>query len=149
MKFDRLLRKPAQQKCVFRPNLRSNGDFHAGFRSYWQQPEDERTYGSDVCFSDDSTTVRDCREYKWDGTYSTTHYDFTDSTKQNPLKVILSDADGQLILEAGYQYEFDRYGNRTQRTVWVRTQESGGRQLLEKDSRRMTYYPVEATRPQP
>jgi hypothetical protein len=115
--------------------------------SYWQQPSDERTYGSDICFSDDNNAVRDCREYKWDGTYLTTHYDFTDSTKRNPLKAVLTGADGDLVLEADYEYEFDRHGNWTRRTVWVRTQESGDRQLLEKDSRTLTYYGAE-TAPQ-
>ena len=60
--------------------------------SYWQQSGDESTYGSDVCFGDDSKTMRDCREYKWDGTYSAVHYDFTDRARHNPLKAVLSDA---------------------------------------------------------
>jgi hypothetical protein len=109
--------------------------------SYWQQPGDERTYGSDICFDGDSKAVRDCREYNWDGTYSTTHYDFTDTAKHNPLKAVLRDAEGQLVIEADYQYEFDAHGNWTKRTVWVRTQESGERKLLEKDTRMLEYYP--------
>lgn len=108
--------------------------------SYWQQPGDERTYGSDMCFSDDTTTVEDCRQYKWDGSYSTTHYEFADKAKHNPLKAVVTAADGHLVLEADYEYVFDPHGNWTKRTVWVRTQESGDRQLLEKDSRTLTYY---------
>jgi hypothetical protein len=116
--------------------------------SYWQQPGDESTFGSDICFGDDSKAVQDCREYNWDGTYSTTHYDFTDTAKHNPRKAILNDSKGQLILEADYQYEFDPHGNWTKRTVWVRTQESGDRQLFEKDSRTLTYYGAEIPRQQ-
>ncbi|MGD0220672.1 MAG: hypothetical protein ABSC73_09505, partial [Acidimicrobiales bacterium] len=103
--------------------------------SYWQQPGDGRTYGSGICFGDDDAAERDCREYNWDGTYTTTHYTFTDKTKRNPAKVILYDAEHQAVMEADYEYELDAFGNWTKRTVWVQTRESGERQLLEKDAR--------------
>jgi hypothetical protein len=117
--------------------------------SFWQQPGDERTYGSDICFADDNGTERDCREYKPDGSYATTHYSFTDKTKRNPVKVILRDAEHQLVIEADYDYELDAYGNWTKRTIWVQTRESSERQLLEKDARTLTYYAAESAFPQP
>lgn len=117
--------------------------------SYWQQPGDERTYGSGICFADDNGTERDCREYNWDGTYTTTHYGFTDKAKMNPVKAVLYGSDHQVVMEADYEYELDGFGNWTKRTVWVRTRESGERQLLEKDARTLTYYPAEAARPRP
>jgi len=111
--------------------------------SYWQRPGDQRTYGSDVCFGDDDGTERDCRQYNSDGTYSTTHYEFTDKTKRNPVKAVLSDPDGQRLMEADYEYALDGFGNWRSRTVWVWMRESGERRLLEKDSRTLTYYPAE------
>jgi hypothetical protein len=135
-------------------SLNRDGPMRLSFRvndstvlSYWQQPGDKRTYGSDVCFADDDGTERDCREYNSDGTYTTTHYTFTDKSKRNPVKVTLYGTDRQVVLEADYDYELDPFGNWTKRTVWVRTQESGEPQLLEKDARTLTYYPAEATRP--
>jgi hypothetical protein len=131
-------------------SLNRDGSMRLSFRldedavlSYWQQPGDERTYGSDICFADDNGTEQDCREYNWDGTYATIHYAFTDRTKRNPANVILYDTERQLVMEADYEYELDAYENWMKRTVWVRTRESGERQLLEKDTRTLTYYPVE------
>ncbi len=115
--------------------------------SYWQQPGDKPTYGSGMCFDEDSSTVRDCRDYNWDGTYTTTHYEFTDKSKRNPLKVVLYDTDHQPVVEADYEYQMDSFGNWTERTVWVWTKESGERKLLEKDTRTLTYYPPDAVRP--
>lgn len=112
--------------------------------SYWQQRGDEHTYGSGMCFGDDNGTEQDCREYSWDGTYSTAHYTFTDETKHNPVKVTLLGTDHQFLMEADYDYELDAFGNWTKRTVWVKTKESGERQLLEKDARTLTYYSAEA-----
>jgi antitoxin component YwqK of YwqJK toxin-antitoxin module len=111
--------------------------------SFWQQPGDKRTYGSGIYFDNDNGIERDCREYKWDGTYTTTHYTFTDKSKRYPVKAALYDTDHQLVLEADYDYEMDAFGNWTKRTIWVQTQESGERQLLEKDARTLTYYPAE------
>lgn len=108
--------------------------------SFWQQPGDKPTYGSGVCFSSNESVQRVCRDYKSDGRYATTHYTFTDRSKQNPLKVILYSPEEQFIMEADYEYELDPAGNWTKRTVWVRTQESGQRQLFEKDTRKLTYY---------
>lgn len=110
--------------------------------SYWQQPGDEHTYGSGMCFDDDNGTERDCREYSWDGTYSTAHYVFTDKSKHNPVKVTVFGTDHQVLMEADYEYELDAIGNWTKRTVWVHTGKSGVRQLLEKDARTLTYYPA-------
>lgn len=110
--------------------------------SYWQQPGDKRTYGSDVCFDDDNGTERDCREYNSDGTYATTHYEFTDKSKRNPVKVVLRGSDEQRQIQADYEYSLDEYGNWTSRTIWVSTRESGERRLLEKDTRTLTYYPA-------
>jgi hypothetical protein len=116
--------------------------------SFWQQPgDDKHTYGSGICFADDNWTERDCREYNWDGTYTTTHYTFTDKSKRNPLRATLYGTDHQLVMEADYEYQLDAFGNWTKRTVWVQTQESGQRQLLEKDARTLKYYPAEGTRP--
>jgi hypothetical protein len=110
--------------------------------SYWQQPGDKHTYGSGICFADDNGTERDCREYNWDGTYTTTHYTFTYKNKRNPVKVTLNGTDHHVVMEADYDYGLDAFGNWTKRTVWVRTRESGQRQLLEEDARTLTYYPV-------
>jgi hypothetical protein len=115
--------------------------------SFWQQPGDKRTYGSDICFTDDNGTEENCREYNWDGTYATIHYTFTDKARSNPLKVILYGTDHQVVLAVEYEYEMDAFRNWTKRTVWVQTAESGQRQLLEKDARTLTYYPGEAVRP--
>jgi hypothetical protein len=115
--------------------------------SFWQQPGDKPTYGSGVCFADDNGTERDCRDYNSDGTYVKTHYVFTDKSKRNPLKATRYGADGQPIMEAEYEYELDAFGNWTMRAVWVWTQESGERKLLEKDVRTLTYYAAEYARP--
>jgi hypothetical protein len=115
--------------------------------SYWQQPGDEHTYGSGICFADENGTERDCREYKWDGTYTTAHYVFTDKTKRNPVKATIYGTDHQVVMEADYEYELDAFGNWTKRTVWVQAGESGQRQLLEKDARTLTYYQAEGTNP--
>lgn len=134
-------------------SLNRDGSMRLSFRandstvlSYWQQPGDTRTYGSDVCFADDDGTERECREYKSDGTYATTHFTFTDKSKRNPVKVTLCDPDHELVLEADYDYEMDGYGNWTKRTVRVRTQESGERKLFEKDARTFTYHGAGITR---
>lgn len=108
--------------------------------SFWQQPGDKRTYGSDICFADDNGTEENCRQYNWDGTYATIHYTFTDKTKHNPAKVILYGTDHHVLMEADYDYELDAFGNWTKRTIWVQTGESGELQLLEKDARRLAYY---------
>ncbi len=108
--------------------------------SFWQQNEDKPTYGSGICFADDDRAERDCRDYNWDGTYSTTHYTFTDKTKRNPVKVMLYDSQHQVVMEADYEYDLDAVGNWTKRTIWIRTRESGQRQLFEKDIRTLTYY---------
>ena len=108
--------------------------------SYWQQPGDKHTYGSGICFADNDGTEDNCREYNWNGTYTLTHYQFTDKTKRNPVQVILYGTDHHVVLEADYEYELDSFGNWTKRTVWVQTGESGERQLLEKDARTLTYY---------
>jgi len=109
---------------------------------FWQQPEDKPTYGTGLCFAgEDEGTERECRNYKWDGTYATTSYTFTDKTKHNPVKVVLRDANSKFVMQADYEYELDSFGNWIKRTVWIRTQESEQRQLLEKDSRTLTYYP--------
>lgn len=110
--------------------------------SYWQQPGDQRTYGSDVCLGDDEGTERDCRQYNSDGSYASTHYEFAGMSKRNPVKVVLRDPDQQRLMEADYEYAFDEYGNWTSRTVWVWTRKSGERRLLEKDARTLTYYPA-------
>jgi hypothetical protein len=135
-------------------SLNRDGSMRLWFRlnddvvlSYWQQPGDKHTYGSGICFADDNGTERDCREYNWDGAYTTTHYTFTDETKRNPVKVTLYGTDHQVVMEADYEYDLDAFGNWTKRTVWVQTRESGQRQLLEKDARTLTYYAAEATRP--
>jgi len=78
---------------------------------------------------------------------TTIHYTFTDKTKRNPVKVTLYGTDHQVAMEADYDYELDAFGNWTKRTVWVQTQESGERQLIEKDIRTLTYYPAEAASP--
>jgi len=49
--------------------------------------------------------------------------------------------DHQVVMEDDYDYELDAFGNWTKGTVWVQTPESGGRQLLEQDTRTLTYYP--------
>ena len=116
--------------------------------SFWQQPGGKRTYGSGIYFDNDNGTERDCREYKWDGTYTTTHYAFTDKSKRNPAKATLYGTDHQFVMEADYQYEMDAFGNWTKRTIWVRTQESPDRQLLEEDNRTLTYYGTEIPRQQ-
>lgn len=110
--------------------------------SFWQQPGDERTYGSGICFAEDDGAERDCREYNWDGTYTLTHSTFTDKSKRNPVKATLYGTDHQVVMEADYDYELNAFGNWTRRTVWVWTRESGGRKLLEKDACILTYYPV-------
>jgi len=115
--------------------------------SYWQQPGDEHTYGSGICFDDDNGTERDCREYSSDGTYTTAHYAFTDKAKRNPVKATLYGTDHQVVMEADYDYGLDAFGNWTKRSVWVQTLESGQRQLLEKDARTLTYHAEEAARP--
>ena len=115
--------------------------------SFWQQPGDKRTYGSGICFGDDNGIERDCRAYNWDGTYTTTHYAFTDKTKRNPVKITLCDAEHHLVMEADQEYELDGFGNWTKRTVWVQTRESGERQLLEKDARTLTFYGSETPAP--
>jgi hypothetical protein len=109
--------------------------------SFWQQAGDKRTYGSGICFADDDGTERDCRDYDSDGSYNTTHYTFTDKTKRNPLRVTLYDSGHRVIMEAEYEYEMDAFRNWTKRTIWIRTGDTGERQLLEKDTRTLTYYP--------
>jgi hypothetical protein len=135
-------------------SLNRDGSMRLWFRaddyavlSYWQQPGDKRTYGSDIYFDDDNGTERDCREYNWDGTYATTHYNFTDKTKRNPVKATLYGTDHQIVMETDYEYGLDAFGNWTERTLWVQAGESGEPQLLEKNVRTLTYYAVETTRP--
>jgi hypothetical protein len=73
---------------------------------------------------------------------ATTHYFLADNTKRDPVKVTLRDTEHRALMEADYEYELDSFGNWTKRTVWVWTRESGERQLLEEDTRTLTYYPA-------
>jgi len=121
------------------PRLHFTLDNHTVL-SYWQQPGDQHTYGSGVCFAEDEGTERDCREYNWDGTFSTTHYVFSDKTKRNPTRVVLSGPDEERVMEADYEYEFDSVGNWIKRTVWVWAKASGRRAKCETHTRKLTYY---------
>ena len=112
--------------------------------SYWHQPGDTHGGRTSICFADDGGTERDCREYNADGTYTTAHFSFTDPSKRHPVQVKLYGSDLQLVMEADYDYELDSFGNWAKRTVWVRTEPSGERHIVEKDARTLTYYPAEA-----
>jgi hypothetical protein len=109
--------------------------------SYWQLPSEKPQYGDGFtedaglgtqrtynCHSDSTCDV------------ALVHYAYVDETRRNPRSVAWRDAVGNLILAAYYEYQFDPFGNWTQRKIWVWSAELGERQLYESDSRSLSYW---------
>jgi hypothetical protein len=107
--------------------------------NYWQQPSDEREYGSQFCFTDEPKQG-ECETHNPDGTIWRTVAIFADEKKRNPTRAELRDNDNQVQMAADYEYEFDERGNWTKCSVWTWTRESGERKLHETDSRTLTYW---------
>ncbi len=111
--------------------------------SFWQAQGDPPTYGTGFTF-DTAPNLQEAREYKWDGSYTRYAFTFVDDKKRQPKRVTLFDTEGNLWIQADYEYEFDSIGNWTKRTVWEWTRDWGdgeqGRKLIEVDSRTLTYY---------
>jgi hypothetical protein len=102
--------------------------------SYWQQASDKHELGSTVCFK------TGCESHNPDGSPFRTVTTLEDGDRRNPRRIELRDDTDQPQMAADYEYEFDGHGNWTERSVWVWTRESGERQLLESDSRTLTYW---------
>jgi hypothetical protein len=102
--------------------------------SYWQQPSDKHELGGTVCFK------TGCESHNLDGSPFRTVTTLEDGDSRNPRRIELRDGTDQPQTAADYEYEFDGHGNWTKRSVWVWTRESGERQLLEIDSRTLTYW---------
>ena len=102
--------------------------------SFWQQPSEKDELGSTVCFK------TGCQSRKPDGSMFRTVSTFADDDLQNIARAERRDAGDQLQAAADYEYEFDKQGNWTKRSVWIWTRESSKRLLLEVDTRRITYW---------
>jgi len=111
--------------------------------SFWQAEGDPPTYGTTLTI-EIAPNLQQAREYKWDGSYTRYGFTFFDDKKRQPKQVTLFDTQGNLWIQADYEYEFDSVGNWTKRTVWEWTRDWGdgeqGRKLIEIDSRTLTYY---------
>jgi hypothetical protein len=102
--------------------------------SYWQKSSDQHEFGSTVCFK------TGCESHYVDGTSFRTVTTLPDGDTRNPRRIELRDDTEQAQMAADYEYEFDSHGNWTKRSIWVWTRESGERQLLEIDSRTLSYW---------
>jgi hypothetical protein len=102
--------------------------------SYWQQRSDEHEFGNTVCFK------TGCASHNLDGSPFRTVTTLEDGDRGNPRRIELRDDTDQSQMAADYEYEFDGHGNWTKRSIWVWTRESGQRQLLEIDSRTLSYW---------
>lgn len=102
--------------------------------SYWQLPSDKHELGSTVCFKSG------CDSHNLDGSAFRTVTTVEDGGRRNPRRIELRDDTDQPEMAADYEYEFDGHGNWTKRSVWVWTRESGERQLVEIDSRTLSYW---------
>jgi hypothetical protein len=107
--------------------------------SYWQKNGEDGVFGSNI-FLDRVGKTQEAYRCHPDGTCDRITSYFADEKSPYVSRTEMRDGSGELRLSADYEYELDRFGNWTKRTVWVWSPELGERKLFETDFRSLTYW---------
>jgi len=107
--------------------------------SYWQQTGEDHVFGSNFS-RDPKDKMQVSHSCNPDGTCDEITSYFSDEAMHRVSRVEWHDPVGSLRLSFDYEHQLDRFGNWTQRTVWVWSPDLGERKLCETDYRSITYW---------
>lgn len=107
--------------------------------SYWQEPSERQVFGSNFSVDPIGKTQESYRCHSGGGCEHIVSF-FSDEARRNISRIEWRDAADVLELSADYEYELDRFGNWTKRTVWVWSPELGERKMFETDHRILKYW---------
>lgn len=107
--------------------------------SYWQGNREDNVFGSSI-YLDRVGTRQESYQCHPDETCDRITSYFADEKSPQVSRTEWRDGSGELKLSADYEYELDRFGNWTKRTVSVWSRELGERQPYETDFRSLTYW---------
>jgi hypothetical protein len=108
--------------------------------SYWQQQTaEENVFGSGFFMNRVGKEQQSFRCHP-DASCDRITSRFADETTLHVSRAEWHDPAGVLRLSFDYEYQLDRFGNWTKRTVWVWSPGLGARKLCETDYRTLTYW---------
>jgi len=107
--------------------------------SYWQEPSDHTLFGSSF-FMDPVGNTQESYSCHSDGSCDRVVSYYPDEARSRVSRIEWHDAAETLERSADYEYQLDRFGNWTKRTVSVWSPELGEPVLYETDYRTLTYW---------
>jgi hypothetical protein len=114
--------------------------------SFWEAPDaavDEKQVFGEAFYENlaDNNVINYTCKHNGECTVVRDHTQYLGDDKRLPVSIEVRDAGGKLLRGGYYEYELDSARNWTTRRVYLTSLESESRQLVETDTRTITYYP--------